>query len=61
MADILEWRSTHPWQALGQVEQDLLLSRSVVELFSREDVPQLLAMRGGTVLHKLRNSSTRDS
>ena len=59
MADILEWRTTHPWQAVGQVEQDLLLSRSIVELFSRDDIPQLLAMRGGTVLHKLHCAPAR--
>lgn len=53
MADILEWRATHPWQTLAQVEQDLLLSRCIVAMFSRDDIAQRLAMRGGTVLHKL--------
>lgn len=53
MADILEWRSTHPWQSLAQVEQDLLISRCIVELFSHEEVARLLAMRGGTILHKI--------
>ena len=59
MADILEWRATHHWQTLSQVEQDLLLSRSIVELFSREDVAQWLAMRGGTILHKLHCAPAR--
>lgn len=53
MADILEWRATHPWQTLSQVEQDLLLSRCIVALFSRDNIAQGLAMRGGTILHKL--------
>ena len=53
MANILEWRAAHPWQTLGQVEQDLLLSRCMVDLFSRADLAQSLAMRGGTVLHKM--------
>jgi predicted nucleotidyltransferase component of viral defense system len=59
MADILEWRATHPWQTLSQVEQDLLLSRSIVALFSREDVLRWLAMRGGTILHKLHCTPSR--
>ena len=58
-ADILEWRSTHPWQTLSQVEQDLLLSRCIVALFARDDVAQRLAMRGGTVLHKLHCAPAR--
>ena len=59
MADILEWRATHPWQTLSQVEQDLVLSRCIVALFSRDDVAQSLAMRGGTVLHKLHCAPAR--
>jgi len=53
MANILEWRAAHPWQTLSQVEQDLLLSRCMVDLFSHADLAQSLAMRGGTVLHKM--------
>ncbi len=59
MADILEWRATHPWQTLSQVEQDLLLSRCIVDLCSRADVAQWLAMRGGTILHKLHCAPAR--
>ena len=59
MADILEWRATHPWQTLSQVEQDLLLSRCIVEFFSRDDLAQWLAMRGGTILHKLHCAPAR--
>ena len=59
MADILEWRATHPWQTLSQVEQDLALSRCIVALFSRDDVAHWLAMRGGTVLHKLHCAPAR--
>jgi len=59
MADILAWRATHPWQTLSQVEQDLLLSRCIVALYSRDDLAQWLAMRGGTVLHKLHCAPAR--
>lgn len=50
---ILEWRKTAPWSYDDQVEQDLLISRALVELFSREEVSRSLAFRGGTALYKL--------
>lgn len=52
-ADILEWRQDHPWQGDDQVEQDLLLSRALIELYSSETLSSVLAFRGGTALHKL--------
>ena len=33
-ADILAWRSAHPWVSNAQVEQDLIICRAVIELFS---------------------------
>jgi predicted nucleotidyltransferase component of viral defense system len=36
-----------------QVEQDLLLSRAVVAIFSDDFLSDQVAMRGGTVLHKV--------
>jgi predicted nucleotidyltransferase component of viral defense system len=50
---ITEWRSHAPWVADRQVEQDLAISRALVELFSREPIANALAFRGGTALHKL--------
>lgn len=47
------WRNTAPWSNDLQVEQDLVLSRAVAELFASAEVSQLFAMRGGTVLNKL--------
>jgi predicted nucleotidyltransferase component of viral defense system len=35
------------------VEQDLVLSRAIVELFSNQMVADTMAFRGGTALHKL--------
>ncbi len=50
---ITEWRSEAPWLAEEQVEQDLVISRAIVEMFSDDEVARRLAWRGGTALHKL--------
>jgi len=52
-ADILAWRAEHPWVSNAQVEQDLIICRAVIELFSRPVLREQLAFRGGTALHKL--------
>ncbi len=52
-AYITAWRSTVPWSTDAQVEQDLVLSRAVVDLFSDPLICRELALRGGTALHKL--------
>lgn len=48
-----EWRQRVPWQQDAQVEQDLIISRALVELFSDETIASTLAFRGGTALAKL--------
>jgi predicted nucleotidyltransferase component of viral defense system len=50
---ITEWREHAPWTRDSHVEQDLIISRALVELFQRQSVSHLLAFRGGTALHKL--------
>jgi len=50
---ITEWRQYAPWTEDGQVEQDLVLCRTLVEIFSLDTVARTLAFRGGTALHKL--------
>lgn len=50
---ITEWRSRAPWTFDHHVEQDLVISRALVELFSRAEIAAGLAFRGGTALHKL--------
>lgn len=52
-ASITAFRRTAPWAEDWQVEQDLLLSRALVELFSRPAVTEQMAFRGVTALHKL--------
>jgi predicted nucleotidyltransferase component of viral defense system len=52
-AYITGWRSTAPWSDDAQVEQDLVLSRAVVELFQSPELAKQIALRGGTALSKL--------
>jgi predicted nucleotidyltransferase component of viral defense system len=52
-ANITAWRSIAPWPDDSQVEQDLVLSRTVVELFSEPALMGKIAIRGGTALNKL--------
>ncbi len=48
-----EWKFTAPWPINEQVEQDLIICRALVALFSDEFLSENLAFRGGTALHKL--------
>jgi len=52
-ADIIAWRRVAPWPDDGMVEQDLVLSRALVEIFTDTTLAGRLAFRGGTALHKL--------
>lgn len=50
---VTEWRQQAPWVQDSQVEQDLVLSRALVEIFSHPVLAEGLAMRGGTAIYKL--------
>jgi predicted nucleotidyltransferase component of viral defense system len=52
-AYITEWTQYAPWKSNEQVEQDLVICRALVEIFSDEFLSKELAFRGGTALHKL--------
>ena len=52
-ADVIAWGQVVPWTDPGMVEQDLVLSRGLVELYSDPALARGLALRGGTALHKL--------
>ena len=52
-AHITAWRATAPWGDDAQVEQDLVLTRAVVEIFAEPELAGRLALRGGTALNKL--------
>jgi len=51
--EIRAWSNVVPWIADEQIEQDLIICRSLVEIFSNEFLAENLAFRGGTALHKL--------
>lgn len=50
---ILSWNEFVPWETHAKVEQDLLICRSLVAIYSDEFLASQLAFRGGTALHKL--------
>ena len=57
-----EWRTHAPWTLPAQVEQDLMISRAIVDLYNDQNLVDKLAFRGGTALHKLyMNPATRYS
>lgn len=58
---ILEWRTTAPWPQDVQVEQDLIVSRALVEIFQMPVLHDGLAFRGGTALYKLHLPAARYS
>lgn len=52
-AAIVEWGRRVRWPAAEQVEQDLLLSRLIVDIANDDYLGGELVFRGGTCLHKL--------
>lgn len=51
---IEHWKNTKaPWQQDSQIEQDLLLSRILVDIYSHPLLSKHLAFKGGTALQKL--------
>jgi predicted nucleotidyltransferase component of viral defense system len=50
---ITAWRAEVSWVQDFQVEQDLIISRALVEIFSHPLLSKALAFRGGTALYKL--------
>jgi predicted nucleotidyltransferase component of viral defense system len=51
--DVIAHGEAVPWPSQRQVEQDLLLCRSMAALFSDAFLKCQIAMRGGTLLHKV--------
>jgi len=50
---ITAWRVNAPWSQLSQIEQDLIICRALIELYTHPVVAKNLAFRGGTALFKL--------
>ena len=51
--NVVAWGNVIPWADRRQVEQDLIISRVLVEIFSDELLRDALRFRGGTALNKL--------
>jgi predicted nucleotidyltransferase component of viral defense system len=50
---IQEWNSKVPWPDSSQVEQDLIISRALCDLFNSPVLVGKIAFRGGTAINKL--------
>ena len=53
LAFLQEWSSKAPWPDSRQVEQDLIISRALCDLFNAPALKDKIAFRGGTALNKL--------
>ena len=53
MMNIIAWGNIVPWAEQRQVEQDLIISRAIIDLFSEPFLREQLRFRGGTALNKL--------
>lgn len=52
-SEIIAWRAHADWSRDSQIEQDLLITRAMVAIFSDRFLSEHVAMRGGTILHKV--------
>lgn len=50
---ISEWGNIVPWQEQNQIEQDLIITISLLKLFNNPLLKSKLAFRGGTAINKL--------
>lgn len=48
-----EWSAKTPWPDSRQVEQDLIICRTLCDLFNDPFLAQRIAFRGGTAINKL--------
>src|SRR5580692_3828916 len=51
--NIVAWGRAVPWVEQRQVEQELIISRAIVDLFADPLLREQLRFRGGTALNKL--------
>ena len=51
--DIVRWRDVAPWADDDDVEQDLIITLALFDIFGDAFLKSALAFRGGTALHKL--------
>ena len=53
MMNIVAWGNVVPWGEQRQVEQDLIISRAIIDLFADPLLREQLRFRGATALNKL--------
>lgn len=51
--NIVAWGVIAPWAEQRQIEQDLIISRALIDIFSDDMLRKELRFRGGTALNKL--------
>ena len=51
--NVVAWGAVVPWSDQRQVEQDLIIGRALVEIFSDDMLRDAVRVRGGTALNKL--------
>ena len=59
--NIIAWDNVTPWAEQRQIEQDLIIGRAIVEMFSDNFLKEELRFRGGTALNKLHFPAPRSS
>ena len=50
---ITEWSDSFPWTKNSFIEQDMVICRALVDIFSDSYLSNALAFRGGTAIHKI--------
>ena len=50
---IEDWSNYVKWQSAAQIEQDLIISRALIDLYNEPHIRNALVFRGGTALNKL--------
>lgn len=53
ISHLQSWGNHAPWPDMRQIEQDLIISRALCDLFNAKDLKGKLAFRGGTAINKL--------
>ncbi len=51
--NVVAWGAVVPWSDQREVEQDLIIGRALVEIFSDDMLRDAVRIRGGTALNKL--------
>jgi predicted nucleotidyltransferase component of viral defense system len=50
---IIQWQKNVSWQTFAMVEQDLIISKALIDLYNHPHIQESLVFRGGTALNKL--------